>query len=154
MNTYPTLRPITECSVPLPTRLERALCALRRLWTVIRGVTFPGSATVPVALQPQPIWRCRAPLRVSDSVGDVLGVRRGEPTGSKESGVPRTHRPYVQTSFKSVLSLRPLSSTRTPPGWEMWTSRMDVTRVGYHLETFCLPQATLRSQLEHWRAGR
>ena len=27
-------------------------------------------------------------------------------------------------------------------------------RVCDHLETFCLPQATLRSQLESWRAGR
>ena len=26
--------------------------------------------------------------------------------------------------------------------------------VGDHLETFCLPQATLRSQLESWRSGR
>jgi hypothetical protein len=24
----------------------------------------------------------------------------------------------------------------------------------YHLENFCLPYATLRSQLERWRAGR
>ena len=35
---------------------------------------------------PRPTWRGREPRRVTDSVGDVLGVRRGEPTGSKESG--------------------------------------------------------------------
>ena len=33
-----------------------------------------------------PIWRYGAPRRVSDSVGDMLGVRRGEPTGSKKPG--------------------------------------------------------------------
>ena len=64
------------------------MSALRRPWMVNRGVPFPESAAVPVALQPQPIWRCRAPLRVSDSVGDVLGVQRGEQTGSKEPGAP------------------------------------------------------------------
>jgi len=46
--------------------------------------------------------------------------------------------PGVQTSFKSVLTL----SFSAPPGWEVWTERLDVTRsVGDHLETFCLPQA-------------
>ena len=36
-----------------------------------------------------------------------------------------------------------------PRGW------MLLARVGDHLETFLsLPQATLRSQLERWRAGR
>ena len=53
-----------------------------------RGVTFPESAAVPVVLQPRPTWRGGAPRRVTDSVGDVLGVRRGEPTGSKEPGAP------------------------------------------------------------------
>jgi len=33
-----------------------------------------------------------------------------------------------------------------PRGW------MSIARVGDHLETFCLPQATLRSQQESWRA--
>ena len=53
-----------------------------------RGVTFPESAAVPVVLQQRPTWRGGAPRRVTDSVGDVLGVRRGEPTGSKEPGAP------------------------------------------------------------------
>ena len=52
------------------------------------GVTFPESAVVPVAMQQRPTWRGGAPRRVSDSVGDVLGVRRGEPTGSKKPGAP------------------------------------------------------------------
>jgi hypothetical protein len=34
------------------------------------------------------------------------------------------------------------------------TSKADVRWVGDHLETFCLPQVTLRSQLESWGAGR
>ena len=93
-NTYPTLRPITQCRVPLPTRLEQALSALRRPWMLNRGVTFPESAAVPVAMQPlpRPIWRGGTPRRVSGSVGEVLGVRRGEPTGSKEPGAPRPQR--------------------------------------------------------------
>jgi hypothetical protein len=94
-----------------------------------------------------------APRRVTDSVGDVLGVRRGEPTGSKEPGAP----PPAALSanvFQICSALEFLSST-----WMggVWTGRLDVTRsVGDHLETFCLPQpeATLRSQLESWRAGR
>ena len=49
------------------------------------GVTFTESAAVPMSLPPRPIWRCGTPRRVSDSVGDVLGVRCGEQTGSKES---------------------------------------------------------------------
>jgi hypothetical protein len=110
---------------------------------VNRGVNFPESAAVPVAMQPRPIWRCGTPRRVSDSVGDVLGVRRGEQTGSKSQSL-------VQTSFKSVLSLRSLT----------WPGGVDLAEgcyslgVGDHLETFCLPQAPLRSQLESWRAGR
>jgi hypothetical protein len=78
---------------------------------VDKGVTFPESAAVIVALQPRPTWRCRAPQRVSDYLGDVLGMRSEEPTGSKEPGDPRPHRSAVQTSFKSVLSLSPLSAT-------------------------------------------
>jgi hypothetical protein len=46
----------------------------------IRGVTFPESAVVPVVLQQRPTWRGGTPQRVTDSVADVLGVRRGEPT--------------------------------------------------------------------------
>jgi hypothetical protein len=94
------------------------------------GVTFPESAAIPVALQPRPIWRCSAPRQVSDSVGDVFGVRLGEPTSSKEPGAPRPHQSSVQTSFKSVLSLRSLISTgRCGPcgwmllaGWVRWVS--------------------------------
>jgi hypothetical protein len=67
-NTYPTLRPITQFRVSLPTRLERALGALRRPWMVSRVVTFPESALVPLALQPLPICRCGAPLRVRECV--------------------------------------------------------------------------------------
>jgi len=51
-----------------------------RDWMINRGVTFPESAAVP--------------RRVSDSVGDVLGVRRRELTGLKESGALRPQRPY------------------------------------------------------------
>jgi hypothetical protein len=53
-------------------------------WTHDGGVTFPESAAVPVVLQLRSNWRCGTPRRVSDSVGDVLGVRREEPTVSKE----------------------------------------------------------------------
>ena len=51
-----------------------------------------------------------APRRVTDSVGDVLGVRRGEPTGSKEPGAP----PPVALSanvFQICSALEFLSST-------------------------------------------
>jgi len=81
-----------------------------------------------------------------------MGVRRGEPTGSKEPGAP----PPVALSanvFQICSALEFLSST--------WMGGVDWTvgcylllQVGDHLETFCLPQATLRSQLESWRAGR
>ena len=115
-----------------------------------RGVTFPESAAVPVVLQLRPTWRGRAPRRVTDSVGDVLGVRRGEPTGSKEPGAP----PLAALSanvFQICSALEFLSST--------WMGGVDwmvgcYSLVGDHLETFCLPQAPLRSQQESWRAGR
>jgi hypothetical protein len=109
-NTYPTLRPITQCRVPLPIRLELALGAPRRPWMVNRGVTFQEPAAVP-APHISTWVEVAAPQQVSDSVGDVLGVRRGKPTVSKEPGAPRSHWSKVQTSFKSVLSLRSLSST-------------------------------------------
>jgi len=39
-NTYPTLRPITQCRVPLQTSLELAFCALRRSWMVTEPWLF------------------------------------------------------------------------------------------------------------------
>jgi hypothetical protein len=62
-------------------------------------VTFPESAAVPVVLQPRPTWRGGAPRRVTDSVGDVMGVRRGEPTGSKEPGAPAPSGPGCAAAY-------------------------------------------------------
>jgi hypothetical protein len=55
-NTYPTLRPITQCSVSICTRLEWTRGAPRRPWMVTgnRGVTSQNQQWYPspVALQP------------------------------------------------------------------------------------------------------
>jgi hypothetical protein len=80
------------------------------------------SGTRGASTAPRTIWRCGTSRRVSDSVADLLGVRHGEPTGSKEPGAPRSQGLQVQTSFKSVQSL----SFSVPPGREVRTSRMDV----------------------------
>ena len=78
----------THHSVPCPSPHQTGvgIWCLETTLDGNRGVTFPESAAVPVVLQPRPTERGGAPRRVSDSVGDVLGVQRGEPTGSKEPG--------------------------------------------------------------------
>ena len=71
---------------------EARAATVSLILSLARDVTFPESAAVPVAPQLRPIWIFMTPRRVSDSVRDVLGVRRGEPTGSKEKepGAPRS----------------------------------------------------------------
>jgi hypothetical protein len=55
-------------------------------------------------MQRRPIWRCGAPRRVIDSVGDVLGVRRGEQTGSKEPGAPRPHKLLTRATKPGLVT--------------------------------------------------
>ena len=85
------------------------------------------AAPAPDAAAPAPAGACRRRVSLAaDASADVHCQAQEE------------------TSFKSVQSL----SWCGPHGW------MLLARVGDHLETFCQPQATLRSQLESWRAGR
>jgi hypothetical protein len=52
---------------------------------------------------------------------------------------------------RDLPSMSPSMSSRyTLTVSQLWCYSL----VGDHLETFCLPQATLRSQLESWRSGR
>ena len=71
------------------------------------------------------------PQRVSDSMGDVLGVRRGEPTGSKESGGPPPSA-FSENVFQICSVLEFLNST--------WPGGVDLADgcyllVGDHFET-------------------
>jgi hypothetical protein len=87
-------------------------------------------------------------------VGDVLGVRRGKPTCSKEPGVPAGPPSVLSANVFQICSVLEipqfhLAGRCGPRGWVLLASK-----VVDHLETFCLPKATLRSHLETWRAGR
>ena len=87
-----------------------------------RGVTFPESAAVPVALQPRPTWRGGAPRRVSNSVGDGGATWRTDRL--ERAGAPAP----IGLKCKRLSNLFCPWSFSTPPGQEVWTSRMDVTR--------------------------
>ena len=112
---------------------------------------FPGISALPMVLQPRPIWSIGAPRRVSDSVGDVLRVGRGELTGSKEPGAP-------PPSFLSA-NIFQICPVLAPPQFHLTGSVCAYLAdrccsVGDHLETFCLPQATLTALCgPSWRAG-
>ena len=59
-----------------------------------------------------------------------------QPRPTWRGGAPRRVSDSVQTSFKSVLEFLNLAGRCGARGWMLL-----VTRVGDHLETFCLPQA-------------
>ena len=141
----------TSLSVVSPSPPDWSGHCVRGPWTVDGGVTFPESAAVPVVLQPRPILSIVAPWRVSDSVGDVLRGGRGEPTGSKEPGAP-------PPSFLSA-NIFQICPVLAPPQFHLTGSVCAYLAdrccsVGDHLETFCLPQATLTALCgPSWRAG-
>jgi hypothetical protein len=89
---------------------------------VVSRSTCPPLSTPPPPAREQLCNRYCSNKHTHNSVADLLGVRHGEPTGSKEPGAPRSQGLQVQTSFKSVQSL----SFSVPPGREVRTSRMDV----------------------------
>ena len=91
--------------------IERVCCFL-----VLDSVT----STPQWIRQPRPRDET-SPTRLCGRRVRVCGVRRGEQAGSKEQGAPAP----MQTSFKSVPSV--------PPGRELWTSWMGVTRSGVEI---------------------